>query len=46
MGIRSKFDIKDIKTENHKLNTIKYGFEKMGSNNNDTRKTLWNFITK
>jgi hypothetical protein len=39
------FENKDIETENHKLNTIKYGFEKMG-NNNDTRKTLWNFITK
>lgn len=37
---------KVIETENHKLNTIKYGFEKMGKNNKDTRKTLWNFITK
>lgn len=37
---------KVIETENHKLNTIKYGFEKMGNNTNDTRKTLWNFNTK
>ncbi len=38
--------IKIIETENHKLNTIKYGFMKMGNCNNDTRKTLWNFIKK
>lgn len=37
---------KPFETENHKLNTIKYGFEKMGKNNPDTRKTLWNFIIK
>jgi hypothetical protein len=35
-----------IETENHKLNTIKYGFMKIGNCNNDTRKTLWNFLTK
>lgn len=35
-----------IETENHKLNTIKYGFMKMGNCNNDKRKTLWNFLTK
>lgn len=35
-----------IETENHKLNTIKYGFYKMGTYNPDTRKTLWNFIKK
>ena len=39
-------DSKVIETEIHKLNTIKYGFEKMGKNNQDTRKTLWNFIIK
>jgi len=39
-------ECKIIETENHKLNTIKYGFEKMGNYNNDTRKTLWNLITK
>jgi hypothetical protein len=39
-------DSKVIETESHKLNTIKYGFEKMGKNNQDTRKTLWNFLTK
>lgn len=34
-----------LETENHKLNTIKYGFEKMKKNNQVTTKTMWNIIT-
>jgi hypothetical protein len=40
-NVESKF----FKTENHKLNTIKYGFEKMRKNNQVTTKTMWNIIT-
>jgi uncharacterized protein YllA (UPF0747 family) len=37
---------KIIETENHKLNTIKYGFNKTRGNTHSTRKTLWNLIKK
>jgi hypothetical protein len=37
---------KPIETENHKLNTIKYGFNKTRGNTHSTRKTLWNLIKK
>lgn len=37
---------KTIETENHKFNSINYGFKKMKGTQQDTRKTLWNFITK
>jgi hypothetical protein len=42
----TNIESKIIETENHKLNSIKYGFDKMGQNIHDTRKTLWNFNTK
>ena len=36
-----------IETEDHKLNTIKYGFKKMGNSNKnkgqEIKKVLWNF---
>jgi hypothetical protein len=43
-------NVKDIETEVHKLNTIKYGFNKMGKSNKnkgrETKMELWNFIKK
>ena len=46
----SNVNVKDIETEVHKLNTIKYGFNKMGKSNKnkgrETKMELWNFIKK
>ena len=44
----SNVNVKDIETEIHKLNTIKYGFNKMGKSNKnkgrEIKMELWNFI--
>lgn len=46
----SNVNVKDIETEVHKLNTIKYGFNKMGKSNKnkgrEIKMELWNFIKK
>ena len=46
----SNVDVKNIDTEEHKYNTIKYGFQKMGNTNKNNikqiKKDLWNFIKK
>jgi hypothetical protein len=46
----SNVNVKDLETEIHKLNTIKYGFNKMGKSNKnkgrETKMELWNFIKK
>jgi hypothetical protein len=46
----SNVNVKDLETEIHKLNTIKYGFNKMGNSNKNKgqliKMDLWNFIKK
>lgn len=46
----SNVNVKDIETEDHKFNTIKYGFNKMRNSNKNqgqqTKKELWNIIKK
>ena len=41
-------NVKDILTEEHKLNTIKYGFKKMGDiyNRNRIKLDSWTFVKK
>jgi hypothetical protein len=44
----SNVDVRVLETENHKLNTIKYGFNKMGNSKKnkgqEIKKGLWNLI--
>jgi hypothetical protein len=46
----SDVNVKDLETEVHKFNTIKYGFNKMGNSNKNKgqliKMDLWNFIKK
>jgi len=46
----SNVNVKNIETEVHKFNTIKYNFGKMGKSNKnkgrETKMELWNFIKK
>jgi len=46
----SNTNVKDLETELHKFNTIKYGFDKMGNSNKNKgqlkKMDLWNFIKK
>ena len=46
----SNVKVKDLETEVHKLNTIKYGFNKMGNSKKnkgqEIKMDLWNFIKK
>lgn len=46
----SNTNVKDLETELHKFNTIKYGFNKMGTSNKNKgqqiKMELWNFIKK
>ena len=46
----SNIDLKNIDSEEHKFNTLKYGFVKMGNTDKNNikqiKKDLWNFIKK